>query len=602
MAKILSNLIGHITKHGAHTKEQLPQITMGLLSILVGVVSGFGAILFRAMIGFIHNLLFLDKFSFIYNANVHTSASPWGWLIIFVPVVGAIIVAFIVSKFAPEAKGHGVPEVMYAIYLKKGVIRPIVAIVKSIASAISIGTGGSVGREGPIIQIGATFGSVISRVIQMPVRQRNMLVAAGAAAGIAATFNTPIGALAFAVELMLTSVSACSLFTVTIATVTATYISRSFLGVIPSFYIPALIIPNFHMMPLGQLAIFIPFGILIGLVSVLFIRGIYWCEDRFDAMPGNYYTRHVLGMFCMGVLMYCMLRFTGHYYVQGVGYATIVDILKGLLTSPWLLLILLSTKLLATFLTLGSGASGGIFSPSLYIGATLGGAFGGIVHMAFPETAGATLIIFAMAGMAGMIGSTTGAVLTGIIMVTEMTHDINTVLPIMITVSAAYVIRKLLSNESIYTLKLLRRGQTVPEGLQAGLALSQYAKIVMNKNIHTITLEDLEIKKKEELLKNEVINKSVLLVTVNNNVIGVLDMPILKDRNLTLPLSNYIQKQFTLVHPKAILPLVIRIMKEKNVKYALVTPYTLTNKAYNVMGVISEHEILESSQQAYCLL
>ncbi|MGB7967703.1 MAG: chloride channel protein, partial [Methylocella sp.] len=163
---------------------------MGLCALAVGVIAGFGAVVFRAMIGGFHNLLFLGLWSFDYDANVHTPSSPWGAWIILVPVLGAIGVAFLVKTFAPEAKGHGVPEVMDAIYHKDGRIRPVVAVIKSLASALSIGSGGSVGREGPIVQVGAAFGSTLGQLVAMPARQRALLIAAGGGGGIAATFNT----------------------------------------------------------------------------------------------------------------------------------------------------------------------------------------------------------------------------------------------------------------------------------------------------------------------------------------------------------------------------------------------------------------------------
>src|SRR5271169_820655 len=196
-------------KSAAQTIEPKPTPAWALVlaSLAVGVVAGFGAVLFRALIGGFHNLLFLGRFSLDYDANVHTAASLWGAWVIGVPVLGAVGVAWLVKTFAPEAKGHGVPEVLDAIYYHDGKIRPIVAAVKSLASALSIGSGGSVGREGPIIQIGSTFGSVLGQYIPMAVWQRITLIAAGTGAGIAATFNTPIGGLLFAVELILPEVS-----------------------------------------------------------------------------------------------------------------------------------------------------------------------------------------------------------------------------------------------------------------------------------------------------------------------------------------------------------------------------------------------------------
>src|SRR5271167_320483 len=230
---------------------------MILCVLAVGVIAGFGAVVFRAMIGAIHNLLFLGQFSFDYDANVHTPASPWGAWIILAPVLGAVVVAFLVKTFAPEAKGHGVPEVMDAIYHHDGRIRPIVAVIKSLASAVSIGSGGSVGREGPIIQIGAAFGSTLGQVIAMPARQRAVLIAAGAGGGIAATFNTPIGGVLFAVELLLVEINARTLFPVSLSVAIATVIGRAAFGSKPSFDVAAQ--PSEHLL-VGAVALAVLLG------------------------------------------------------------------------------------------------------------------------------------------------------------------------------------------------------------------------------------------------------------------------------------------------------------------------------------------------------
>ena len=362
---------------------------MILCVLAVGVIAGFGTVVFRAMIGGFHNLLFLGRWSLYYDANVHTPPSLWGAWIIFVPVLGAGGLAFLVKTFAPEAKGHGVPEVMDAIYHQDGRIRPIVAVIKSLASALSIGSGGSVGREGPIIQIGAAFGSTLGQLIAMPARQRAVLIAAGAGGGIAATFNTPIGGIAFAVELMLPSATAMSLFSVALSCVTATFIGRSFFGALPSFNVPSLLQGEALLRDAGRCgafgrAVVRPVRADPGVLAWLLTRGVYWFEDFFDAMPGNYYTRHMSGMLLVGLIIYGFMAFSERYfgqpnhdYVQGVGYATIMDILRGDLTAPGFLLLLIFAKLLVTCVTLGSGASGGVFSPAMFLGAALGGAFGG---------------------------------------------------------------------------------------------------------------------------------------------------------------------------------------------------------------------------------
>ena len=181
-------------------KKSLSPLAFSFVVVLVGVVAGLGAVAFRGLIAFVHNLMFLGRPSFAYDANVHTPASPWGVFVILVPILGAVAVTFLVTKYAPEAKGHGVPEVMDSLYYGRGVIRPVVGFIKSIASSLSIGTGGSVGREGPIIQIGASFGSAIGQAVGAPLWQTSTLIAAGAAGGIAATFNTPVGGILFAWE------------------------------------------------------------------------------------------------------------------------------------------------------------------------------------------------------------------------------------------------------------------------------------------------------------------------------------------------------------------------------------------------------------------
>ena len=293
---------------------------MSILAIAVGVIAGLGAVVFRAMIAGFHNALFLGRFSLAYDANLHTPAAPWGFLVILVPVVGALGVAFVVGTFAPEAKGHGVPEVMDAIYHRDGRIRPVVVVIKSIASALSIGSGGSVGREGPIVQIGSAFGSTLGQIVHMPARQRIVLVAAGAGAGIAATFNSPLGGIAFAIELMLPAITAHSVLAVALATAVATQIGRAVFGTAPSFNVPALATLRADDISLDVMLWFLLCGLAIGLLATLMTRAIYWFEDRFDAMPGTYYTRHALGMVVVGLILYGFMALAGPLFGKPAHY------------------------------------------------------------------------------------------------------------------------------------------------------------------------------------------------------------------------------------------------------------------------------------------
>ncbi len=480
----------------AHKNAALSPLRFWLLAMLIGLVGGCGAWVFRGMIAFLHNLFFLGKISFFYEANVHTPPGPWGPFIIFAPVVGAIGVTWLVQTFAPEARGHGVPEVMDAIYYNKSIIRPVVAVIKSLASALSIGSGGSVGREGPIIQIGSAFGSTVGQWLRIPAWQRTTLIAAGAGAGIAATFNTPIGGILFAAELLLHEVSVWTLVPVAIATASASYVGRFFFGPNPAFAIPELRISYFHLTHPLVLIAYVGLGLMIGLVSVVYIRSIYAFEDFFDEKIRNPYVRHTSGMLLLGIMMYVLLRQTGAYQIEGVGYATIQDVLSGTLKSFWLLLLLFALKLFATSLTLGSGASGGVFSPALFLGATLGGAYGIFLQHIFP---GITIspAAFAVVGMAGIVGGTTGAAITAIVMIFEMTLDYGVIVPMTTTVAIAYGVRKMISNESIYTLKLARRGHRMPTAMQANIQYMKPARELNHADVFRLpadmTLPELAI-------------------------------------------------------------------------------------------------------------
>lgn len=560
-----------MTKSLEHSRD-LP--FMCLLAFAVGIIAGLGAWSFRMLIGLVHNILFLGKFQFYYDANIHTAGNPWGPWVILVPVIGALVVAWLVKTFAPEAKGHGVPEVMDAIYYNDSKIRPIVGLIKAVASAVCIGSGGSVGREGPIIQIGASFGSTLGQMLRLPARQSVTLIAAGAAGGIAATFNAPLGGLAFGIELLLVSINARNILPVTIATVTASYIGRALLGVEPSFYFSPLTELDLHLNSPWSLLFFVPFGIIMGLVTTLFVRGIYWAEDRFDAMPGNIYTRHMSAMLGVGVMIWLVMRFTGYYYVQGVGYATIMDILKSVLTDPWLLIMLFSLKFIATCLTLGSGGSGGVFSPSLFMGATMGALVGHLIEYLFPGI-GAHPVAFAIAGMAAGVGASTGAIMTGAVMILEMTQDSNVVLPIMITASFAYGIRKWLSPGSIYTLKLLRRGHIVPEGLQSAMSESRMARDAMVKG-YSILEVDADVTPSE--VPTLVISGDSIVGVIPPHTGGSTAQALAVDQYIMTPEKNPIND-------------LLRQMDSTGSQFALVTGTQESTRPHEIIGIVTEREV-----------
>ncbi|MBT6206453.1 MAG: chloride channel protein [Francisellaceae bacterium] len=382
------------------------------------------------------------------------------------PMIGSLIVVWLVSKFAPEAKGHGVPEVMNSIHNQQSILNAPVVLIKALASSISIGSGGSVGREGPIVQICSAIGSVLGQICKINTEQRAMFLAAGASAGIAATFNAPIGGLIFAVELMLININVMSLMIVIITTVTATYANHYIFGVLPAFDIPSLRsslsgVPH----PIAML-LFFPLGMLLGGGSALFISFLYKTEDIFNEFINNIYLRHLCGMTIVGVMFYGLMLYFNHYYINGVGYATIIDILEGVLKDYRFLLMLFMAKLIATSLTIGTGGSGGIFSPSLFQGACLGAAYGLILDNLFPGL-NLNIVIFTIAGMAGFLSGATGASLTAIVMAFDLTRDYSAILPVMICAAIANRTRLYFLKDNIYTLKLSRRGINIKQGLKA---------------------------------------------------------------------------------------------------------------------------------------
>lgn len=573
----------------------MPLAQLSLLALGLGIVTGFGAVLFRDLIGLIHNLLFTGHALIHYDANLFTAPSPWGALVILVPVLGAVGVTFLVSKFAPEAKGHGVPEVMDAIYYKSGVIRPIVALVKSLASAIAIGSGASVGREGPIIQIGSALGSTFGQLIRMPAGQRIALVAAGAGAGIAATFNTPIGGVMFAIELMMPEVSVETFLPVAIATGTATFVGRWFFGDAPAFHVPTLQAMAADSNALLVLVLFSLVGALSGVAAAAFIRGLHLAEDLFDRIESRY-LRHMLGMLMLGVLMYLLLRTLGQYFVDGVGYATVQAILAGQISTFWLLGLLAVCKLLATSLSLGSGSSGGIFSPSLFMGAALGGAFAALLNAFLPLQL--SVPAFAMVGMGAMVGGATGAVMTAVTMIFEMTLDYSIVMPMIVAVAMSIGARRIISRETIYTLKLVRRGRAIPKARHANMFLVRPAREVMDTDIQVLPAEasfDDYVRQPEHAGRLRHV-----VVTDKGHIFGVIRVNTGLRRGLEgaqtgLTLGDVASRNFTVVSEDETAFDVIRRMWRRNAIMAVVVRGRRgVPRGSDVAGVITKEHVADS--------
>ncbi len=575
--------------------RRLGLLTLSILALALGIVTGFGAVIFRDLIGLLHNVFFGGSFLISYDANVFTAPSRWGAAVILAPVIGAIIVTFLVNNFAPEAKGHGVPEVMDAIYYKEGKIRPIVALVKSVASAVAIGSGSSVGREGPIIQIGSALGSTLGQIIRMPVGQRIALVASGAGAGIAATFNTPIGGVMFAIELMMPEVSVSTFLPVAIATGAATFVGRWFIGQQPAFLVPPLQALTTDSSAILLLILYAALGAITGVVAAGFIRSLHLAEDWFEKIPGRY-TRHIIGMLALGVLMYALFVTLGQYYVDGVGYATIESILVGHTTALWLMALLLVCKVAATSISLGSGSSGGIFSPSLFMGATLGGGFAALLQMiGIPIPI--SIPAFAMVGMGAMVGGGTGAVMTAVTMTFEMTREYDIVMPMILAVATSVGVRRLLSRENIYTLKLVRRGRAIPKALHANMFLVRHARDVMDADIMILPAaysfdEFLREHEAEGRLRHVVVVKG-------DQIFGVLRVNTGLRRGLEamktgVTLGDIANRNFTIVGKDLIVSDVIARIWRRNAFMAVVVGTRGIPHAEDVLGVITREHVANS--------
>jgi CIC family chloride channel protein len=407
-----------------------------LLAVAIGIGSGLGAYGFRWLIGFVHRAFWETGGSLV----------PWPPLVtVLTPALGGALVGPIIYWFAREAKGHGVPEVMLAIAEEGGRIRPRVVFVKALASAICLGSGGSAGREGPIVQIGSALGSSLGQTLKLPTGLLRTLLAAGAAGGIAATFNAPIAGVVFSLEVLLRDFSARAFSLLVLASVTATVISRALLGNAPAFSVPP-----YELVSPWELLFYAVLGVAAALVARGFIWLLYRCEDLFDGWAIPEYLKPVVGGLGVGLIG------LGLPQVFGVGYDTVEQVLQ----SPvpvWLLGALVVGKLAATSLTLGSGGSGGVFSPSLFMGAALGRGVGEFFRWAYP---GVTAFpgAYALVGMAAMFSGAAHAPITSVLILFEMTGDYRIILPLMTSVVISTLVSHFLSGETIYTIKLRRRG------------------------------------------------------------------------------------------------------------------------------------------------
>jgi CIC family chloride channel protein len=417
------------------------------LALLVGAGAAGAAVVFRWLI---------ESFTLMFTGYADYSAHPGApnpnlpglgaWFVVLTPVVAGLLYGPLVHLFAREARGHGVPEVMYAVARRGGRIKPQVAGVKALASALCIGGGGSVGREGPIVQIGSALGSTLGRVVRIPESRMRVLVACGAAGGIAATFNAPLAGVFFAMELILADFTAQAFGLVVISSVTASAIGRAVLGDEVFLSLPAFTVDHAQ-----EYLLFAALGVVAGAAGVGFTKVLYAIEDAADWLwRGPEWLRPAVGGVLLGLLLLVLPQ------MYGVGYPVLGNAIDGAYAIGFLLVLLVG-KMVATSLTIGIGGSGGVFAPSLFIGAMLGAAFGDVANLTLPGISG-PVGAYALIGMGAVFAGAARAPITAVIIMFELTNEYTIILPLMTAIVIATLVSHQLSGDSIYTLKLRRRG------------------------------------------------------------------------------------------------------------------------------------------------
>lgn len=462
-----------LTARGVRWASRLwdnPDRQLWTLALIIGVVTGLGAIAFSNLVDLVLDYCFHDL-----GGTLTPIVGEWG-IYLLLPMLGALLVGTITFYFAPEAQGHGVPEVMDSIARKSGKIRPRVAIAKAVSSALTIGSGGSAGTEGPIIQIGAAIGSGFGQVLRVNVNEIRVLIGCGASAGIASIFNAPIAGVLFSVEVLLRDVSQRSFVPIILSAVLSTAVTHAVRGTDqPIFPIPFQVdgaeAQHAYVFSVEEFLNYALLGVVCGLVAVAIIRTLYFSEDLFAKLPVHRILKPVIGAALLGSLVIVIMPLLTNVPQRGdlhqpaimsYGYGVIKKTLALDTYDPggwsvYLLLVLAVTKLAATCFTLGSGGSGGVFAPSLFMGATVGGAFGMLVQQTdlFPDAAPGA---YALVGMAAVVAATIHAPLSAALMLFELTQDYKVIIPIMLAAVMALAVSSRIEQASIYTLKLLRRG------------------------------------------------------------------------------------------------------------------------------------------------
>lgn len=443
-------------------------IALLVIAILIGMATGALAVAFRYLVLLATDLFWPDPRDLLHIDQSY----PW-YLILLIPAAGGLLIGPLITRFSPETRGAGVPEVIAAVVTREGTIRHQTALFKTLFTVLSIGCGASVGREGPVVHIGSSVGSSIAQLIKLPAEWKRVFLACGAAAGIAATFNAPMAGMLFAAEIILVDFQVSYLSHIAISAVTATVVSHHFLGSLPTFHVPTYELVSYAELPLYGLL-----GFLAGLLSILFIRSVSVVEDLFNrtGIPFSYRPA-IAGLLIGGMAI-------GWPHVLGVGYESINLTLAAEMTIGLMAIVLL-LKLTATACSVGAGFSGGIFAPSLVLGSLLGGLFGSLVELIFPGSVAGSAD-YSLIGMGAVVAGTTLAPITAIFTIFELTYNFDIILPLMTCCITSLVTVQKLYGYSIYETKLLRKGIRMVRGHDVNLLRSMRVGEFMTHTFETI--------------------------------------------------------------------------------------------------------------------
>jgi len=447
--------------------------TVSLLAAGIGLAAGFIAYLLYNLIGLFTNIAFYHQFSFVFHSPKDTHV---GLLVVVIPVIGGIIVGIMSRYGSDKIRGHGIPEAMEAVLISRSRIEPKVALLKPISAAIAIGTGGPFGAEGPIIQTGGAIGSLVGQMVHTTAAERKVLLACGAAAGMAATFSTPIAGVILAIELLLFEFKSRSFIPLVIASTLATSVHFQLLGRGPMFHVGPLDFGLPHALPF-----YLVMGVLCGAAAIGFSKALYWTEDQFEKLPINDMWWPAIGALGLGIIGYFVPR------VLGVGYDTISDILNAKLLLGTLLAVMIF-KSAALVISLGSGTSGGLLAPMFMASAAMGSAFAMLANHIWPA-ANLSPGAFALVAMGAVFGAASRAAFTFIIFAFEITRNYESVLPLMLVTVIADAIAVRYAKNSIMTEKLARRGLHIHQDYEPDVFQQVTVGEVMSKEFDAVPVD-----------------------------------------------------------------------------------------------------------------